>query len=69
MACRACPCTAPSTTASSRRDRRAARNAGRDLPAEALDTVLRRGGKVPGGWCGYYGACGAAVGVGVAVSA
>ena len=23
---------------------------------------------MPGGWCGYYGTCGAAVGVGVAVS-
>ena len=46
----------------------AARNAGADLPAGALEAALTRGGKVPGGWCGYYGACGAAVGVGVAVS-
>jgi len=46
----------------------AARNAGAALPPEAVTTALRRAGKVPGGWCGYYGACGAAVGVGVAVS-
>jgi hypothetical protein len=43
-------------------------NAGVALPPGGLDAALRRGGKVPGGWCGYYGACGAAVGVGVAVS-
>jgi hypothetical protein len=47
----------------------AARNTGAAVPIEALDTVVRRGAKVPGGWCGYYGACGAAVGVGLAVSA
>ena len=47
----------------------AARNAGATVPADALDTVLRRGARVPGGWCGYYGACGAAVGAGIAVSA
>ena len=46
----------------------AARNVDAALPPEALSTALRRAGKVPGGWCGYYGACGAAVGVGVAVS-
>jgi hypothetical protein len=43
-------------------------NAGVALPPGGLDAALRRGGKIPGGWCGYYGACGAAVGVGVAVS-
>ena len=46
----------------------AARNAGVVLPDGALETALERGAKVPGGWCGYYGACGAAVGVGIAVS-
>jgi hypothetical protein len=39
------------------------------VPDGALETVLKRSSKVPGGWCGYYGACGAAVGVGIAVSA
>ncbi len=46
----------------------AARNAGVPVPDGALETALERGCKVPGGWCGYYGACGAAVGVGIAVS-
>ena len=46
----------------------AARNAGVAVSADALATALRRAGKVPGGWCGYCGTCGAAVGVGVAVS-
>ena len=46
----------------------AARNAGAAVPEGALESALARGAKVPGGWCGYYGACGAALGVGVAVS-
>lgn len=46
----------------------AARNAGAPLPGGALETALERASTVPGGWCGYYGACGAAVGVGIAVS-
>jgi hypothetical protein len=46
----------------------AARNAGAAVSDGALDTALERAAKVPGGWCGYYGACGAAVGVGIAVS-
>ncbi|MDK2903261.1 MAG: hypothetical protein PWQ93_1180 [Clostridiales bacterium] len=33
-----------------------------------IEQALERGSGVPGGACGYYGACGAAVGLGVAVS-
>lgn len=46
----------------------AARNAGFTVPENALEQALSRGGKVPGGWCGFCGACGAAIGVGIAVS-
>jgi len=46
----------------------AARNAGYRCPAGAIDEALQRAIEVPGGWCGFYGACGAAVGVGIAVS-
>jgi len=46
----------------------AVRNAGYDVPQEAVEKALGRGEKVPGGWCGFYGACGAALGVGVAIS-
>lgn len=46
----------------------AARNTAGPVPPEAIDKAIDRGAKVPGGWCGFYGACGAAVGVGVAVS-
>jgi 7,8-dihydro-6-hydroxymethylpterin dimethyltransferase len=46
----------------------AARNAGYAVPDNALEQALARGGKVPGGWCGFAGSCGAAVGVGIAVS-
>ena len=46
----------------------AVRNTGYALPEEAVEKALERGSKVPGGWCGLYGNCGAAVGVGIAVS-
>ena len=43
-------------------------NAGYPVPEGAIDKALERASKVPGGWCGLYGDCGAAVGVGIAVS-
>jgi len=46
----------------------AIRNSGYELPDGALDKALERASKVPGGWCGLYGDCGAAVGAGIAVS-
>jgi hypothetical protein len=46
----------------------AAANAGFPVGTDALARAIERGQKVPGGWCGYYGACGAALGVGIAVS-
>lgn len=46
----------------------AVRNAGYSVPQGAVDKALDRGSKFPGGWCGFYGDCGAAVGVGVATS-
>ena len=42
---------------------------GGELPDEVLGRAVRRGAKVPGGHCGFWGACGAAVGVGVAFGA
>jgi len=46
----------------------AVKNAGYPVPEGAVDKAVDRGAKVPGGWCGFYGACGAAVGLGIAVS-
>ena len=46
----------------------AVRNAGYPLPDGAVEKALERASKVPGGWCGLYGDCGAAVGAGIAVS-
>jgi hypothetical protein len=43
-------------------------NSGYPLPEGALDKAIERASKVPGGWCGLYGDCGAAVGAGIAVS-
>ena len=46
----------------------AVRNAGYPVPEGAIEKAIERAGKVPGGWCGLYGDCGAGVGVGIAVS-
>ncbi|MCF0136762.1 MAG: hypothetical protein HUJ66_00190, partial [Oscillospiraceae bacterium] len=41
------------------------RNCGGKLPEDAVLTAFRRGRKVVGGSCGYWGACGAAIGLGI----
>jgi hypothetical protein len=46
----------------------AVKNAGYPVPQGSLEKALKRSAKVPGGWCGLYGDCGAAVGVGITVS-
>jgi hypothetical protein len=46
----------------------AVKNSGYHVPEGAIEKAIERGSKVPGGWCGFYGACGAAIGVGTAVS-
>jgi hypothetical protein len=46
----------------------AVKNAGYPVPEGAVEKAIERGSKVPGGWCGSYGACGAAIGTGIAVS-
>jgi len=45
------------------------RNAGGDVDlAKALGEMVSRGAKVPGGACGFWGACGAAVSTGMFIS-
>jgi hypothetical protein len=46
----------------------AVRNSGYPLPEGAVDKAIERTSKVPAGWRGLYGDCGAAVGAGIAVS-
>jgi len=46
----------------------AVRNAGYPVPEGAIEKAIERASKIPGGWCGLYGDCGAAVGIGIAVS-
>lgn len=46
----------------------ATRNSGHPVPEKAIEEAIRRGSKVPGGWCGSHGVCGAALGVGIAIS-
>lgn len=45
------------------------RNLGGTVGDEQLATVIKRGFKIPGGFCGFAGTCGAAVGVGIAFAA
>ena len=45
------------------------RNCGGDVDLErALKQMTERGGKVPGGTCGFWGTCGSAISVGIAMS-
>lgn len=46
----------------------AVRNSSYSLPERAVEQAIERARKVPGGWCGLCGDCGAAVGAGIAVS-
>ncbi len=46
----------------------AVKNSGYPVPEGAIEKAIERASKVPGGWCGLYGDCGAGVGVGIAVS-
>lgn len=47
---------------------KAAENAGYPAPDNAVEKAIERGARVPGGWCGSHGACGAGIGVGIAIS-
>ncbi len=46
----------------------AAERAGVTLPANFIEEAIRRSMQIPGGACGYHGACGGALSLGVAVS-
>jgi len=45
------------------------RNSGGGIDDRVIDTAISRGAKVAGGSCGFMGVCGAAIGVGTAMSA
>jgi hypothetical protein len=44
------------------------RNRGGDIPISTIETGISRGSSVAGGYCAFMGVCGAAVGVGIALS-
>jgi hypothetical protein len=46
----------------------ALRNNGHPFGNDEINEAFRRGAAIPGGWCGFHGVCGAAVGVGITVS-
>ncbi|UCC20460.1 MAG: SAM-dependent methyltransferase [Promethearchaeota archaeon] len=41
---------------------------GNDITIFDIKEAIRRASKIPGGWCGFYGSCGAGIGSGVAIS-
>ncbi|MFX1532224.1 MAG: DUF5714 domain-containing protein [Promethearchaeota archaeon] len=41
---------------------------GDELTLFDIREAIRRASKIPGGWCGFYGSCGAGMGSGVAIS-
>ncbi|MFC1495647.1 DUF5714 domain-containing protein, partial [Thermodesulfobacteriota bacterium] len=43
-------------------------NLGGKVPKSAINTAIKRGSSVPGGYCGFMGICGAAIGSGIALS-
>ncbi|WP_027721231.1 DUF5714 domain-containing protein [Maridesulfovibrio zosterae] len=45
------------------------RNSGGKIDNKVIETAISRGAKVAGGFCGFMGVCGAAIGVGAAMSA
>jgi len=41
---------------------------GKEITLFDIKEAIRRASKIPGGWCGFYGTCGAGIGSGVAIS-
>ncbi|MFW9829072.1 MAG: DUF5714 domain-containing protein [Candidatus Thorarchaeota archaeon] len=41
---------------------------GREINLFDIKEGIRRASKIPGGWCGFYGSCGAGIGAGIAIS-
>ncbi len=41
---------------------------GKEITYDDIKEAINRSSKIPGGWCGFYGSCGAAMGSGVAIS-
>jgi MoaA/NifB/PqqE/SkfB family radical SAM enzyme/SAM-dependent methyltransferase len=44
------------------------RNCGGEISSKEILTAINRGADVPGGVCGFWGACGAAIGIGIGVA-
>lgn len=41
---------------------------GEKINIDDINEAINRGSKIPGGYCGFYGACGAGIGSGIAIS-
>jgi hypothetical protein len=41
---------------------------GEEINLMDIKEAIRRASKIPGGWCGFYGSCGAGMGSGIAIS-
>ncbi len=41
---------------------------GKEITVSDIEEAISRGSKIPGGYCGFYGSCGAGIGSGIAVT-
>ena len=41
---------------------------GEEITLMDIKEAIRRGSQIPGGWCGFFGSCGAGMGAGIAIS-
>ncbi len=44
------------------------KKSGEQISEKDINEAITRGKKVPGGWCGFFGSCGAGIGAGIAIS-
>ena len=44
------------------------KESGSPITDKEITEAISRGKKVPGGWCGFFGSCGAGIGAGIAIS-
>ena len=59
---------APAVILTSLKNNNILKPSGQKITIVDIKEAIRRASKIPGGWCGFYGSCGAGMGSGVAIS-
>lgn len=58
----------PAVILTSLRNNKIKKPNGEEVNLKDIKEAINRASKIPGGWCGFYGSCGAGMGSGVAIS-